>query len=808
MAKISRGKFKLIPETPAEKITDPVENFKSAVIRIRDIFRSPGMSIVGMDSMQHICLYLISRYITREKTILLDIPDKFAWENLIDMMRTKSGGLQFALDYFYHTEAECLIQRLDRIFETQDIPFKIKNLHKHKEIMEILDTVDMEKIDCQMDILGWVYEQHLKTGAGVPRDLGQFFTDRFVCEYMTDLCKPGFKSPGVPESVCDPTMGTGGFLTSYVKFYKKNYPEQTIDWSIQQREIHGCDTDSKVSGIARLNLFMELKGICTENLKTHNSLYDDLPQTGYDIILANMPFGIKCIKHAECCERVNKLKIRGTKSEPLFLQLMMVSLNRGGRCAVVVPDGVLVNSSVIHNGTRKYLLDNFELRRVVKMKGKFFTNTGIQPSILFFENTGKSTETVEFWEVNRDDKNEIIETLIVSVPREKISKTFSLDMKKYMENENESESFSKYPIVELGSICDYKNGKTLTADQKSDDGEYDVMGGGTMYNGKTNAYNREGETVSISKSGASAGFVSYHSKKYWAGDCFTVSSKNPEALYIKFLYYWLKMNNDKIMSKTTGTTIPHCKWDDIRNFMIILPPISIQQQIVSNFDLIYNLKSSEIIETLKGQMAAIMKSVKYHRLEVKELGKLYEVPKILKKFNSKDMDNIGDIPFYSGKWNSPVGTHSEYSYESDREYFVIIKDGGGDHTSDTVGLGKIFIVKGKCAITSQNSILIFLDSETVIEKYVYYYMTLNVKNIRDMAKYSINLGHISIKDILTFPIPIPPISVQRELISRLDALQSQISALEDLQRQSEGNARFILDSYLYTQICSDDSTDE
>jgi type I restriction enzyme M protein len=88
----------------------------------------------------------------------------------------------------------------------------------------------------------------------------------------------------------------------------------------------------------------------------------------------------------------------------------------GGRCAVVVPDGMLVNSSSCHNDTRKYLLDHFELKRVIKMKGQFFMNTGIQPSILFFEKTGKPTEVVEFWEVVKGDKGEITETMVVAVP--------------------------------------------------------------------------------------------------------------------------------------------------------------------------------------------------------------------------------------------------------------------------------------------------------------------------------------------------------------------------------------------------------
>jgi restriction endonuclease S subunit len=579
-----------------------VETFKTAVIRIRDILRGPGVSITGMDSMRHICLYLLSRYMTRAKVASLEVPEEFAWETLIDDARTKNGGVQKALDCFYHAEEDCLVRHFDRLFGTDKFSFDIKNPQKHKEILEILNHVNMKDVDCQMDILGWVYEQHLRTGSSAARDLGQFFTDRFICEYMTELCKPGFKSPGVPESVCDPSMGTGGFLTAFIKYFKKHHADKPIDWSIHQKEIHGCDTDPKVAGVSRLNLFMETGGTQTTNLITHDSLYGDLTQTGYDVILANMPFGLKGIKHTECCERVKDLNIRGTKSEPLFLQLMMVSLNMGGRCAVVVPDGMMVNSSSCHNDTRKYLLDNFDLKRVIKMKGQFFMNTGIQPSILFFEKTGTPTEAVEFWEVVKGDKGDITETMVVSVPRTKIEqdKSYSLDLRRYLEAEVPVANPAGFPMVKLGE--------------------------------------------------------------------------------------------------------------------------------------------------------------------------LYEVPKTIKKFNSGDMDNRGDSAFFNGKWDCPVGTHSEHSFTSDIDYFVIIKDGGGDHTSSKVGMGKFFKVNGKCSVTSHNVILVQKKENVITHEYVYYYMTLNAKNLRDKARYSINLGSISMGDIMDFPIQLPPLPIQQEIVATLDRI--------------------------------------
>jgi type I restriction enzyme S subunit len=153
-----------------------------------------------------------------------------------------------------------------------------------------------------------------------------------------------------------------------------------------------------------------------------------------------------------------------------------------------------------------------------------------------------------------------------------------------------------------------------------------------------------------------------------------------------------------------------------------------------------------------------------------KLGDLYEVPKTIKKFNSGDMDNTGDSAFFNGKWDCPVGTHSEHSFTSDKDYFVIIKDGGGDHSSSTVGMGKFFKVNGKCSITSHNVILVQKKENDITHQYVYYYMSLNAKSLRDKARYSINLGSISMGDIMDFPIQLPPLPIQEEVVATLDRI--------------------------------------
>lgn len=557
-----------------KRMQEDLAKFKSGIVRIRDILRP--LAISGMDSMRHICLYLLARFMTLDRVAVLNVPKKFAWESMMSIIDTKTDE---ASERFYNLHGDCLVNHFDQLFGTEKFTFDIKDLDAHKDIMKIINDINLKNVDCQIDIMGWVYEQHLKTGTSSnSRDLGQYFTDRSVCEYMVKICDPKIKPDGSIESVCDPTMGTGGFLTAFMKHFE----DEEVDWSKQQTCIHGCDTDPRVAAVARLNVFMEAGGIRFTNLRTHDSLYGDLPQETYDVILANMPFGVKQLKYEKCCERVQELGIKGTKSEPLFLQLMMVSLNKGGRCAVVVPDGMLVNTSKQHVETRKYLLDHFEVKKIIKMEGQFFMNTGIQPSIIYFKNTGKPTKKIAFWNVNKTEHGEIEEKLILTVPRDKIDKVGILDPKRFVDDNMNLVSADKYPMMKLEELCTHSNGKTLSSEEKKEGGQYPVLGGGTSYNGFYNEFNREGFTISVSKSGT-AGFVKCHEQPFWAGDCFTVHPKNADVMNIKYLYYYLKACQGTIMERSVGM-IPHCKWNDIKDMKICVPPMDVQEEAVAHLD--------------------------------------------------------------------------------------------------------------------------------------------------------------------------------------------------------------------------------
>jgi type I restriction-modification system DNA methylase subunit/restriction endonuclease S subunit len=805
-----------------------IEAFKSAILRIRDILRSPGVSITGMDSLRHVCLYIVSRYMTREMVRSLGIAEEFCWESLIDNIRNKKDGLQLALNYFYHLDDDCLFKNFVNIFDTTKFTFEVKDIQSHAEILQILDKINMYEVDCQMDILGWVYEQYLKVGASsTGRDLSQYFTTRQICEYMTQLCQPGFKETGVPETVLDPTMGTGGFLTSYIKFYKKKYPDIPIDWSFHTDKIHGYDIDPLVSSLAQMNLFIEMNGHRASNLKCHDSLYGDVDQISYDIILANMPFGLKGLKHAQCCPRIKKLKINGNASEPLFLQLMMTSLNHGGRCAVVVPDGMLVNSQKIHIGTREYLLKHFNLKRVIKMKGKFFTNTDVEPSILLFEAIGTPTQNIEFSEVSRNASDELTEKVILTLPRQELDLNFSLDVRKYQKEENFSSD--GYSSINLGDYIKILSGKRRTLEESKENGKYTFVTCSILGTSKIDVADFTKEAIIINAINGSGKCRPYYCEEYSTTSNnihFTINEGVEDQISLRFVHRYLELKPGLLEAGFFGGNQKKISQDFIRTIKIILPPRPIQDEIVATLDRFYQpgteiadtLKltnramdlvlmkpdgstlepiieiqrliksSSEMTKSIRNQMEALVKSLEYYGFERHSLSEICNCKNgtVLSK---EQKIQGGEYPVMGGGMNY-VGSFSQYNREG-----INISISKSGSSSGFVKYHDQKFWAGDCLTLSPKD-------ERVSFKYLYFFLKMNEENLTKSVTTGTTIPHCKWDDIKDLIITVPPPDFQNEIISILEDLESDQRNLANLIEKSQRNAQLILRPILSVQITS------
>jgi hypothetical protein len=755
--------------------------FHSVLHQCRDILRKEG--ITGMDSMKHMTLYVLARALTKEECHRLSISERFAWEHFLDL--AMKDRRQECYDLMYTLTGNDLISHLDTIFGTRNFNFKLRSIDNHVALLKLLNPVNLKELEGSVDILGTVYENHLGSGSNksAMRDLGQFFTDRRVCSYMAKLCDPQVYSDGTAESLLDPTMGTGGFLTAYVDFLKEKGAH--INWNTMQMDVAGYDIDEFVMSIGRINMYLST-GVVFERITHRDTLTHDVGEQHqrlkFKVILANMPFGVKGLKFTDCCPRVKGLHCDGTKSEPLFLNLMMAALDEGGRCAVVVPDGVLTNNSKQHNATRKYLLDNFELKRVIKMKGQFFSNTGIQPSILFFEKSGLPTECVDFWEVEQTNAGPVTERFLLSVPRTDLDESCLLDARRYQTQT--AETISEFPLVTLGDLLTDHIVRRPVSAKDADGSGFPLYSSSTDYAYHSVAEFQQGHYILQGSRGTIAKAIHYQTHPFSvSNNVLVLSNKAPDRVSLKYVYYYLKTTRIADSVATTSV-IPMLTKQMFEAIQIPLPPLSLQTEIVSALDAVYGVSTavSQALQMNTKQSILQAKSLKHREYPSFRLGDLLTSVKAptITLANATP----GPFPLYSASVDVKSHTTS-------------VLDGTPSIVQACVGSIEhgIHYVEQPFAITGNLWVLRLKEQTAVTHlKYIYHYLKES-KCVTEKINHSV-IPKVSKSDFDEICIPVPPLEDQKKLLCGFDALEKERSVFQTILDQTEERAKALLELYL------------
>ena len=259
---------------------------------------------------------------------------------------------------------------------------------------------DMHIKEQNQDTQGDIYEYLLSELTTAGKN-GQFRTPRHIINMMVDLV-----DPRIGDKILDPACGTSGFLVNaYQHILQANKRESVSTLTpakkriLDEDSIFGYDIDETMTRIALMNLMMH--GLKKPNIKRGNTLSDSEPRVSdntYDVILANPPFK-GSLNEAEISER---FRIKTTKTEILFLELMYLALAPSGRCAVIVPEGVLFGNSNAHRRIREILLTDCRLDAVISMpSGVFKPYAGVSTAILFFTK-GEPTQKVWFYKMEAD----------------------------------------------------------------------------------------------------------------------------------------------------------------------------------------------------------------------------------------------------------------------------------------------------------------------------------------------------------------------------------------------------------------------
>ena len=340
-----------------------------------------------------------------------------------------------------------------------DAIFKLPTPLLLSKVVDALDEIYRLMNEIQSsDIRGDVYE-YISSRLQVNGRAGAFRTPRHIIRMIVEMIEPK------PDDViCDPACGTAGFLVEAGKYLKTNHSEIFFDRikkdHFMNHMFSGFDMGRTMLRIGAMNMMTH--GIDNPFIEYRDSLSDQNPdKEKYSLILANPPFKGSLDADTVSADLLKVCKTK--KTELLFLALFLRMLRIGGRCACIVPDGVLFGSSTVHKAIRKELVDGNRLEAVISMpSGVFKPYAGVSTAVLIFTKTGHcGTDNVWFYDMTADGfslddkRSPVADNDIPDI----IARFRNLDAEKDRQRTEKSFFVPKAEIVENGydlSINKYK----------------------------------------------------------------------------------------------------------------------------------------------------------------------------------------------------------------------------------------------------------------------------------------------------------------------------------------------------------------
>ena len=276
-----------------------------------------------------------------------------------------------------------------------DATFIIPKASLLTQAVELIEDIPMKDRDTKGDVYEYMLSKLSTAGQN-----GQFRTPRHIIKMMVELMQPKIK-----DFICDPACGTAGFLVAAGEYIRTHHE---IDYHAAENREHvngrlfnGFDFDTTMLRIGSMNMMMH--GVENPHIMYKDSLSDQNKEAeAYTLILANPPFKGSLAENEVSKKLLETVKTK--KTELLFLALMLRLLKAGGRCAVIVPDGVLFGSSKAHLDIRKEIIDNHRLEAVISLPaGVFKPYAGVSTGIMVFTKTGTGgTDNVWFYDMQAD----------------------------------------------------------------------------------------------------------------------------------------------------------------------------------------------------------------------------------------------------------------------------------------------------------------------------------------------------------------------------------------------------------------------
>uniref|UniRef100_A0A6C0KPZ9 site-specific DNA-methyltransferase (adenine-specific) n=1 Tax=viral metagenome TaxID=1070528 RepID=A0A6C0KPZ9_9ZZZZ len=712
----------------------------------------------------------------------------------------------------------------------KDKGFDIRHQSSYKKIIEKLYKLDLSSTD--YDVLGNAYEevfQDIMTG----KVLGQYFTQPLVKKMMVKLINPQIKADGTIETCGDPTMGTGGFLISYLQVILQQSKVKAIEpnWDfIKTQGLYGKELDPDTYQLAVSNMLIS-SGHMFEQLENGDSIREPISRK-FDNVLANPPFGIKGLKYDdfESSLKNEYIPIKSDNAVSLFIQAIIYMLKINGKAAVVLPDGQdlfsKTNKTLV--AVREYLMKTCDLKEIIYLPSGIFTYTSIKTCVFYFVKKREGSDVLEtliksssktqkengraykFSKTHQTSKvafydfnpYEDVKNLLVEVPIEKIvNNSYSLNYAEYMKDESEVDKYEEDVLVKtLGEVCEFQNGYSFksTNYEKQNATNIGILQIKSIQNGiidenkiteyieennKYKSFEIQKGDILIALSGATTGKIGIYNlenKSYLNQRVGKINAK--PGIYQKYIYYWYVCCNidEKVLGLAQGTAQPNISTNDISKFKIPIPSLEKQKTIVAYLDYIYekaNKTSLTKIEELKQLNEFCLNNQKiFGENNVKELGEVCSIDYGTRIVRSNNIE--GEYPVYgSGR--------AMFSTETfNRDGFNILIG------RFALSLECVRFINQKIFL-NDSGLSVKPKTEILLHKYIGYYLLHNQNIIYNCARGTAQ-KNLEMDELKSLKIPVPSLEKQKEIVAYCDYNCNLIKQLEnEIENNKELAEQFI-----------------
>lgn len=781
---------------------DTISLYKHRIDALMDILFGAGVSNPQtiIEQLNYL-LFLRALSIKDDEAELLGITDesekifsgdlaKYRWQNLLalnaeDLFKT----LETSFDVLQKKSQNPTVKLLFRNAHVKifDKPTLRRVLHEIEEFAKELDKIAHEG---NKDVFGDMYEYLLSKLSSAGTN-GQFRTPRHIIDFMVKVVDPKKN-----ETILDPACGTAGFLVAAYRYIAGEYTSDKLKKAGSPRAMDklsadekkflfnhmftGFDSDEDMIKFGMMNL--HLHGLTKSHLVRQNSLTDTTGNKDkFDVILANPPFAGKIDE-----ESVSEDLRMGTKAtELLFLRFMMDHLSLKGKLAVIVPEGVVFNTSKAHTKVRQMLLEKGLWAVVSLPSGVFNPYAGVKTSILFLDKEiAKSKNEIVFVKIENDgfdlgaqrrpiDKNDLpvvtgilnawkasekIENNLANVvAKSKIEsdENYGLSGDRYKVANNHSNA--KWPMVELGEILEYEQPTKYIVKSVDYKDEYEtpvLTAGKTFVLGNTNEKDgvfRDGLPVII--------FDDFTTATKFVDFPFKVKSSAMKILHAKremadprYVYF--------AMQKITFNFTEHKRFwiSEYSKIKIPLPPFDIQKQIVAELDGYQKVidGAKQVVENWKPKIEI---DPSWEKVKLGDVC-TFEYGEAMPAKNRKS----GAYPVVGS--NGVVGTHDEFIVEG--PVIVVGRKGSA---------GEVTWIEQNCFPIDTTYFVKNKREESLDYRFLYFALfSADLQSMRGGGA----VPGLNRNDAYAKEITLPPIEVQKKIVEQIEAERVSVEATAKL----------------------------